>query len=67
MKIFQGIATALAAAYISVFGVILLQMAVSLDDESLRGTSLGMGIFSIVLVVLLVVPYAHKAITGKDW
>ncbi|OTZ47886.1 hypothetical protein BK762_19570 [Bacillus thuringiensis serovar toumanoffi] len=69
MKIFQGIATALAAAYIAVLGGIFLQMATNLADESLRVTSLWLGLFSISIVIMLVVPYIYKALNvkGKDW
>jgi len=69
MKVFQGIVTAFGIAYIGVMSVAFFTVATTGADESVRGTAVWLGVFSLVLAILLAVPYIYKAfnVNGKDW
>ncbi|ULF49141.1 membrane protein [Bacillus phage Darren] len=69
MKVFQGIATALGIAYIGVMSVAFFSIATTGSEESLRTSAVWLGVFSLVLAIMLAVPYIYKAVNvnGKDW
>ncbi|AMW63451.1 hypothetical protein BI004_gp232 [Bacillus phage NotTheCreek] len=69
MKVFQGIATAIAIAYVGLMSVAFFTVGSTGSSEDLRVQAIWMGAFSLVLAIMLAVPYIYKAVSvnRKDW
>ncbi|AOZ62483.1 hypothetical protein ABINADI_161 [Bacillus phage vB_BanH_Abinadi] len=69
MKVFQGISTAIAIAYVGLMSIAFFTVGSTGSSEDLRVQAIWMGAFSLVLAIMLAVPYIYKAVNvnRKDW
>jgi len=61
MKLLKNITTALSIIYISLMSIAFMSVAITSDDESLRQSAIVIGLISVVISILLMIPVFAKA------
>ncbi|AHZ10809.1 hypothetical protein NIGALANA_236 [Bacillus phage Nigalana] len=61
MKLLKNITTGLSIVYISLMSIAFMSVAITSEDESLRKSAIVLGLISVIISILLMIPVFAKA------
>ncbi|ALA46540.1 hypothetical protein HONESTABE_229 [Bacillus phage HonestAbe] len=61
MKLLKNITTGLSIVYISLMSIAFMSVAITSEDEALRKSAIVLGLISVIISILLMIPVFAKA------